>query len=321
MPIRRPALLTVLQQPSAPLCALLCGLLMSACVRAPVMVIATEAFPFAVDSARTQKLGDGVLRHELHSPAGPWRIHVLDVRLDRCYSAVAVKGAPGAIGRAKTSDLMRELARTREVVGGVNADFFLFTPPGVPTGAHVSAGRVITPPSARPVFAVDSAGVPHITTLSVRETRTFTVDDPALAGLSLLPFHPLEAVGGRPVLARDSVITPDVDTEGQASFAKSRHPRTAVGIANDGRRLLLVVVDGRQPGYSDGMTLRELAELMLALGAPESINLDGGGSTAMVYAEPDSARTMRVANRPSDPTGERAVGNALAIVRGCARPR
>jgi hypothetical protein len=291
--------------------------LLAACARPRTAPLAPEAFPFAVDSVHSERLSDGVTRHVLRSPAAPWMIHVLDVRLDRCYSAVAVKGAQGAVGRAKTSDLLRDLARTREVIGGVNADFFLFTPPGVPTGAHVSAGRVITPPSARPVFAVDSAGVPHITTLSVRETRTFTVDDPALAGLSLLPFHPLEAVGGRPVLARDSVVTPDVDTEGQASFAKSRHPRTAVGIADGGRRLLLVVVDGRQPGYSDGMTLRELAELMLALGAPESINLDGGGSTALVYADPDSARAMRVANRPSDPTGERAVGNALAIVRGC----
>lgn len=297
------------------------ALLVGACARPRTPTLAPEAFPFAIDSVRSQRLSDGVTRHVLRAPVGPWMIHVLDVRLDRCNSAVAVKGAPGAVGRAKTSDLMRELARTREVVGGVNADFFLFTPPGVPTGAHVSAGRVITPPSARPVFAVDSAGVPHIATLTLREARTFAVDDPALAGLSLLPFHPLEAVGGRPVLARDSVITPDVDTEGQASFAKSRHPRSAVGIADGGRRLLLVVVDGRQPGYSDGMTLRELAELMLALGAPESLNLDGGGSTAMVYADPDSARamrvTMRVANRPSDPTGERAVANALAIVRGC----
>ena len=143
------------------------------------------------------------------------------------------------------------------------------------------------------------------------------MDDPALAGAALRPFHPLEAVGGRPVLARDSVISREVETEGQAGFATSRHPRTAVGIADNGRRLLLAVVDGRQKPYSDGMTLRELATLLLALGARDALNLDGGGSTAFVYADSDSARALRVANHPSDPTGERAVGNALAIVRGC----
>jgi exopolysaccharide biosynthesis protein len=108
-----------------------------------------------------------------------------------------------------------------------------------------------------------------------------------------------------------------VDTEGGPGFATGRHPRTAVGVARGGRRLLLVVVDGRQKGYSDGMTLRELAEVMRAFGARDAINLDGGGSTTLVYADPDSSGKLRVANRPSDPTGERPVGNALAIVRGC----
>lgn len=294
-----------------------CLLLLTACARPPLATLAPSAFPFPVDSVRVRRVADGALLHSVHSPRGPWAIQVLDVRLDRGYSARAVKGAPGAVGRAKTSELMRTLAQSCEVVGGVNADFFLFTPPGVPTGAHVSAGRVVTPPSAKPVFAIDSAGKPHITTLTLRDPRTMVVDDPALATASLLPFHPLEAVGGRPVLARDSVIGDGVDTEGQASFATARHPRTAVGIANGGRRLLLVVVDGRQAGFSDGMTLRELATLMLALGAPDALNLDGGGSTALVYADPDSAGMMRLANHPSDPTGERAVGNALAIVRGC----
>ena len=293
--------------------------LLAACAGARPSALAPSALPFAVDTILSQQVRPGVQHHYLYSRTGPWAIHVLDVRLDRCYTALAVKGAPGAVGRARTSDLMRTLAETRDVVGGVNADFFLFTPPGVPTGAHVSGGRVITPPVNRPVFAIDSAGRPHIVTLSVRGGGTFAVDDTALAHVSLAPFHPMEAVGGRPLLARDSVMDTHVDSAGGVSFASSRHPRTAVGIASEGRRLLLVVVDGRQAPYSDGMTLRELATLMLALGARDALNLDGGGSTALVYADPDSAHALRVANRPSDATGERPVGNALAVVRGCSR--
>jgi exopolysaccharide biosynthesis protein len=117
------------------------------------------------------------------------------------------------------------------------------------------------------------------------------------------------------MLLRDSVVVPEVETEGQASF-RARNPRTAAGIANRGRRLILVVVDGRQKGYSDGMTLTELASLMLSLGARDAINLDGGGSSTLVYAD-SAAKAMRVANRPSDPTGERPVGDALAVVRSC----
>jgi exopolysaccharide biosynthesis protein len=89
-----------------------------------------------------------------------------------------------------------------------------------------------------------------------------------------------------------------------------------VGVAGDGRRLLLVTVDGRQPGYSAGMTLRELAALLRSLGARDALNLDGGGSTTFVVAP--GGGEPRIANQPSDSTGERPVGNALAVARTCA---
>ena len=76
-----------------------------------------------------------------------------------------------------------------------------------------------------------------------------------------------------------------------------RHPRTAAGVSADGRTLWLVVVDGRQPGYSVGMTLPELGDLMIELGADDALNLDGGGSSAFVAR--DSAGEV-VLNKPSD---------------------
>ena len=78
------------------------------------------ALPFPVDTVRAEALGPGVTHRYLWSPAGPWAIHVLEVDLDRCYSIVAVKGAAGAQGRKRTSDLLRELSRTHAVIGGVN---------------------------------------------------------------------------------------------------------------------------------------------------------------------------------------------------------
>jgi len=303
----------------APVVRLALACTLAACAyppRLPPATVAPAWLPFAADTLRAVQLNAGVTHQFIHSPKGPWAIHVLDVRLDQCYSALAVKGAAGATGRRKTSDMMRQMDRTRDVVAGVNADFFSLAT-GAPTNALVSAGRVITPPNKQPVFAVDSAGVPHIGVFEVRAGGTFTVDDTALAHVSLLPFHPMEAVGGRPRLVRDSATLPEVDTEGQPGFATGRHPRTAIGIANNGKRLLLVVVDGRRKPYSDGMTLRELATLMLALGARDALNLDGGGSTTMVVENPKSGK-LEIANRPSDPTGERPVGDALAVVRGCS---
>jgi len=86
----------------------------------------------------------------------------------------------------------------------------------------------------------------------------------------------------------------------------ARSPRAALGLTADGR-VVLVVVDGRAPGYSGGMYLEELADLMISLGAVEAMSFDSGGSAEMTLGS-------RVANVPSDGR-ERPVPNAIAIVR------
>lgn len=85
-----------------------------------------------------------------------------------------------------------------------------------------------------------------------------------------------------------------------------RHPRTAAGVSADGRTLVLAAIDGRQKDWSVGLTLPELADLMIGRGCVAAVNLDGGGSTTMV-------RDGAVINRPSDGKA-RAVANALAVV-------
>ena len=60
------------------------------------------------------------------------------------------------------------------------------------------------------------------------------------------------------------------------------NPRTSVGLSQDGRYLYVIVIDGRQPGYSVGTTSTETADIMIAFGAYTAINLDGSGSTDLV---------------------------------------
>ncbi len=95
-------------------------------------------------------------------------------------------------------------------------------------------------------------------------------------------------------------------------FATARHPRTVVGLDRTGQRLTLFVVDGRQPALSIGMTLAELSREMIALGCDSAINLDGGGSTELVYRDPATAQ-LRVLNSPSD-AKERSVADVLGVV-------
>jgi Phosphodiester glycosidase len=92
------------------------------------------------------------------------------------------------------------------------------------------------------------------------------------------------------------------------------HPRTAVALTADARTMIIVVVDGRQPNYSEGITIPELAEVMMKYGADAALNLDGGGSSALII-QGASGQPIQL-NSPIDnrfPGRERAVGNHLGI--------
>ena len=126
------------------------------------------------------------------------------------------------------------------------------------------------------------------------------------------PWRLVEAIGGLPRLVRDGNLSIESKAEGGSeSFTNNRHPRTAIGFTADTSRFFFVTVDGRQPGYSEGMTLLELANFMRELGCSQALNFDGGGSTTMVVRG-------NVVNRPSDAAGERAVANALLLI--CTAP-
>lgn len=114
------------------------------------------------------------------------------------------------------------------------------------------------------------------------------------------------ALGAGPLLLRDGerVLRPEIESISRV-FAEARHPRTAVAARADGS-LLLVTADGREPGWSVGMSLVELTDLLLELGAVDGVNLDGGGSTTMVVLG-------ETVNRTSDPTGDRANGDAILL--------
>lgn len=102
------------------------------------------------------------------------------------------------------------------------------------------------------------------------------------------------AVSGSEILLRDGVVFCSDDRD-EGFFGPN--PRTAAGVSADGRTLYLVTIDGRQPGYSAGVTLRETAEWLALLGASNGLNLDGGGSTAMVRTDGDNG--FELLNRPS----------------------
>lgn len=121
------------------------------------------------------------------------------------------------------------------------------------------------------------------------------------------PARPFNAISGETMLVMGGEALPDLDDV-------TAHPRTAIGYSRNGRYLYLVVADGRQPFYSEGLTLAELARLMISLGAQYAMNLDGGGSSTMVVEGGDGL--PRILNSPIDnyiPGRERPVADHLGV--------
>lgn len=121
------------------------------------------------------------------------------------------------------------------------------------------------------------------------------------------PNKPFNAISGEYLLVMGGDPIPDLNNS-------TTQPRTAVGYSRNGRFLYMVVVDGRQPLYSEGITLNELAHLMISLGAQYAMNLDGGGSSTMVVEGNDGR--PRILNSPIDnyiPGRERPVADHLGV--------
>jgi len=145
--------------------------------------------------------------------------------------------------------------------------------------------------NARPYLEITTAKIAKLT-----ET------DPADA----IDTNAFEIVGGGQIIVRNGHAIPFA-----SSFATNRHPRTVVGIDATGTQLTFLVVDGRQPKLSIGMTLAELSHEMIQLGCTAAINLDGGGSTTLVYRDPQTKK-LAIMNSPSD-SKERSVADVLGV--------
>lgn len=163
----------------------------------------------------------------------------------------------------------------------------------------ITAGRILIPPDGY-VLGVNAADAALITNhIRVGERLDLSlVVSPDLEVISALGAGPRLVKAGREYI-------PFTWEWFSSTLLHKRAPRTAVGITRSGK-LIFVTVDGRSRANT-GMTLHELAQLLVRLGAREALNLDGGGSATMVVGG-------RIVNDPSDGE-ERLVASALVVLQ------
>jgi exopolysaccharide biosynthesis protein len=211
-------------------------------------------------------------------------VHVVRVDLD--VASVTVITTPAA-DRGLT---VSAFARRHEAVVALNGDYF--DTQLNPIGLAMGGGEVWARADER-VRRQEVVGVGGRRVEIFPRTSPLREPEPWMTG----------AVSGWPMVVED--CEPIAKLPGSDHFTNAPHPRTAVGLSADRRRLLLLVADGRREGVP-GPTLPELAALLVETGACTALNLDGGGSSALWLVN-------RIVNRPSDLV-ERGVANHLGVI-------
>jgi hypothetical protein len=248
------------------------------------------------------RLGDGA----------PYVAHIAEFSLDQYRLGIAaVPRDRGQLAAALPSHLLREDSRARLLING---DFYGpwkdrgpqdYEPhigdavdtstPCIHRGTQISKGANDARPDAL-LYVVKGGNRPEISTR--REmTRAWEELDLAVGGIG-------------PLVGNGAVLPP----KGTVIFHGRRHPRSVIALDRQARKVTFIVIDGRQPGYSAGMTWRETAEFAITRGAHGALMLDGGGSSALVLREENGR--PRVLNWPihnTIPGRERPIANAVVV--------
>jgi hypothetical protein len=232
----------------------------------------------ALDTQETPFPG-GVLKHHSDGTQDFWVL-----RMDLCAPGVSVR-ATAEDERGRTALSYANLIGAQAAINGDFTD---------PSNSFSTDG-----PAAHDGAFWTRGGADH-TYVAPIAFGPAHVDIPHHNNTSGAPPWAKEVVGGHPTLLDNGNV---VGNPGDP-LCTNRHPRTALGITQDHRTLIVLVVDGRRTGAA-GMTCDELAFVLASEGAFDAVNMDGGGSSTMVV-------NGAVKNRPSD--GQpRVVGNHLGF--------
>lgn len=273
-------------------------------------------------------LGAEALKEEVRSPlfqgarhlrlarqgARPLVVHVVELDLDQAPVRWRLSPGDRSAGMEYVAETVKETAARRHALLAINASYFLpfaggsagaddFYPhegdPVSASGAVLAAGRMVSPPE-------------HDLDIRVNAMACFKGRSGRIVKGQTCPSGFTDGVAAGPLLLAEGRREPLAPFDN--NYAVTDQPRSALGFSRDGRRAWLVAADGRQAG-SVGISLGDLTDLFIRLGASDAINLDGGGSTTLVAAGSDGA--TKVLNTPihsAVPGRERPVANAIMLL-------
>lgn len=207
------------------------------------------------------------------------------------------------------------LAYNIHTIPGKGRDTFQYSHPlgsaiGISKKRKADVSWIFTDSTSRKAYHIDQPAGPvknKSASFPLDSARHYTSIKLPSSRKTLQKWKMVTAVGGGPVLVQNGQVNITNNEEmkfgGKAQF--DRHPRTLMGYTSD-NKIIIMVIEGRNPGMAEGVTLPEAAQLLKDIGCIEALNLDGGGSSCMLV---NGKPTIKV----SDRTGERAVPAVFLI--------
>ncbi|MBW4511884.1 MAG: phosphodiester glycosidase family protein [Scytonematopsis contorta HA4267-MV1] len=268
----------------------------------PLLLHGRQHFLRPMGTIREKMLFQGIIyqRNAVSIPR-PVMIHV--VAIDLATSGIKAFVTPGTKGKGTKARTASEFLGEFKLQLALNASYFQHfrekTPwdyypysgdPSYPIGEAISDGnRYAQPRETWPVFCISQNNRIQILVSTKCSEDT------------------ISGVAGREILVKD----------GQPLIIKSKddkpYARVAAAIDKENKKLWLIVVDGKQPEYSEGLTNAELAKFIASLGAQTAIGLDGGGSATLVMATNNGISVLNAPIHTKIPMRERPVANHLGF--------
>lgn len=275
----------------------------TACLLLPLGAYGILHFQRPPRTGEKRKLFTGITyNRDARSQPRPVMIHIVNIDLKTAGLKVLV--TPKTPNKSRTtSEFVREFKLKLAINASYFVPFYEKTPwdyyprsgdASYATGEVIANGeRSSQPRSQWAVLCISRANIANI------------------VATGTCPQSTLNAVAGRELLVSNGKPAPELFKSSDAT--ENPYSRVAVGIDRKGEKLWLIVVDGKQPLYSEGLTKLELAELIANLGADRALNFDGGGSTTLAIATSNGVKVLNAPIHAKLPTTERPVVNHIGF--------
>ncbi len=271
----------------------------------PLLLYARQALLRPVRTNLEMTLFQGITyKRQARNTPRPYMLHT--VTIDLTASGVGVLVTPGNITRKEiqartTSEFVSEFKLQLAINAGYFFPFREHTPwdfyPRSGEGVNV-VGQAIANGST---YSAVRSGMPVLCFNAGNRAQIFDSGQ--------CPKGTVHAVAGSDIVLKRGVLSLSPESRRQ----DKPYSRVAVAIDRQGQKLWLIVIDGKQPLYSEGVTLVELSEIAQELGAFEALNLDGGGSATLVVANRSGVKVLNAPIHTKVPMRQRSVANHLGF--------